>query len=56
MITGRIADVIVDLDAAAANRARIAVFRQKEGQTPLKSKSHHKHQPTKKKLRPQGRK
>ena len=42
--------------AAAANRQRIAVFRQKEGQTPLKSKSHHKHQPTKKKLPPQGRK
>ena len=56
MITGRIADVIVDLDAAAANRQRIEEFRQKEGQTGRTVAASHKHQPSKKKLRQQGRK
>ena len=56
MITGRLADLVTDLDAAAANRQRIAVFRQKEGQTGRTVAASHKHQPSKKKLRQQGRK
>jgi len=54
MITGRIADVIVDLEAAAANRQRIEEFRKKEGQTGRTAAASHKHQPSKKQLRPQG--
>ena len=47
MITGRIAELITDLDAAE--------MRKLEGKTSRHSKSHHKHQPTQvEKLRPQG--
>ena len=54
MITGRIADLVTDLEAAAANRQRIEEFRKKEGQTGRTAAASHKHQPSKKQLRPQG--